>query len=72
MPIYVYLCEDCGEKFEKLVSMSASGQKQDCPKCSAGNTRKLPAAANFSGVKSAGEKSSCASCTSDNCSSCHY
>lgn len=31
MPIYEYLCNDCGERYEKLV-MSKS-QAIECPKC---------------------------------------
>lgn len=31
MPIYEYLCDDCGERYEKLV-MSKS-QPIECPKC---------------------------------------
>jgi putative FmdB family regulatory protein len=33
MPIYEYVCEDCGTKFEKLV-LRASGQGElACPSC---------------------------------------
>ena len=72
MPIYVYCCDGCGERFEKLVSLSSADKKQTCPKCDSGNTRKVPAAANFggSGVKQSTD-SSCAGCSSGNCSSCH-
>ncbi len=31
MPIYEYLCEDCGSKFEKLVRRS--GDSVECPSC---------------------------------------
>lgn len=31
MPIYEYLCPTCGNKFDKLQSMSADGA--DCPNC---------------------------------------
>jgi putative FmdB family regulatory protein len=31
MPIYEYLCDDCGERYEKLI-MSKS-QAIECPKC---------------------------------------
>jgi putative FmdB family regulatory protein len=30
MPIYEYLCEDCGTKFEKLVR---NGDRAACPSC---------------------------------------
>ena len=36
MPIFEYLCEDCGSKFEKLVRRSASENDANsvhCPSC---------------------------------------
>lgn len=33
MPIYEYLCQDCGSKFEKLVRRSADAGEQECPSC---------------------------------------
>ncbi len=35
MPIFEYLCRDCGKKFEAIVY---GGQKPDCPHC---HSRKL-------------------------------
>ena len=33
MPIYEYLCQDCGAKFEKLVRRSADAPETECPSC---------------------------------------
>jgi putative FmdB family regulatory protein len=33
MPIYEYLCEDCGSKFEKLVRRSSDAPELACPSC---------------------------------------
>jgi putative FmdB family regulatory protein len=33
MPIYEYLCEDCGSKFEKLVRRSTEASEVECPSC---------------------------------------
>src|ERR1035437_113056 len=33
MPIYEYLCADCGSKFEKLVRRSADADSLVCPSC---------------------------------------
>ena len=33
MPIYEYLCDDCGTKFEKLVRRSAAAVEVECPAC---------------------------------------
>ncbi len=44
MPIYEYECS-CGERFEKLVRMSAPDP--NCPKCNGTEVRKLVSAAGF-------------------------
>ena len=61
MPIYEYQCEDCGEKFEKLVPMSAK-TNPPCPKCSSEHVKKK-----ISMVASS--QSGCSSCSSTSCSS---
>jgi putative FmdB family regulatory protein len=33
MPIYEYLCQDCGNKFEKLVRRSDDTTEMECPSC---------------------------------------
>ena len=33
MPIYEYKCQDCGNKFEKLVRRSADADALECPGC---------------------------------------
>ncbi len=33
MPIYEYLCQDCGNKFEKLVRRAADAGDMECPSC---------------------------------------
>jgi putative FmdB family regulatory protein len=33
MPIYEYLCQDCGTKFEKLVRRVADAPETACPSC---------------------------------------
>jgi putative FmdB family regulatory protein len=33
MPIYEYLCQDCGNKFEKLVRRSDDAIEAGCPSC---------------------------------------
>jgi len=37
MPIYEYVCQQCGEKFEKLVRSSSGATEIVCPRC--GSTR---------------------------------
>ena len=33
MPIFEYQCDDCGNKFEKLVRRSAELNSAECPSC---------------------------------------
>ena len=33
MPIYEYLCESCGNKFEKLVRRTEDALESGCPSC---------------------------------------
>lgn len=40
MPIYVYRCERCKERFERLVPMSANSANASCPNCGAADARK--------------------------------
>jgi len=41
MPIYEYQCQECGEKFEKLVRLSTSTSEIECPKCGRWKVEKL-------------------------------
>jgi len=40
MPIYEYLCSECGESFEKMVRFSEANQSPVCPKCASQDTHK--------------------------------
>lgn len=39
MPIFEYVCNDCGKTFEELVS--SSSERLACPSCQSTNTLKL-------------------------------
>ncbi len=41
MPIYEYRCQDCGEKFEKLIRSDADQSELVCPSCGSKRTDKL-------------------------------
>jgi putative FmdB family regulatory protein len=41
MPIYEYQCAECGERFEIRQSMGESSSSVKCPKCQAGNPKRL-------------------------------
>ena len=40
MPIYTYVCKDCGEKFDLLVGVTSEKPEFKCKKCSSGNIKK--------------------------------
>lgn len=42
MPIYEFICQDCGEKFEKLVRSSTAVANKEiaCPKCESHEVKK--------------------------------
>jgi putative FmdB family regulatory protein len=41
MPLYEYECGECGQRFERLVSLSEARQSMKCPKCGSKSVRKL-------------------------------
>ncbi len=73
MPIYEFVCEDCGETFEELV-LGGAIEGIKCPKCASEKVKKLMSACAFkAGGKFVGSGSSaCSSCSGGNCSSCGH
>ena len=69
MPIFEYVCKSCNDNFEKLVRSST--KEILCPKCGANETEKKFSAFAVSGVSVPSGGSSCGSCSSHNCGSCH-
>lgn len=65
MPIFEYMCQQCGVEFEKLVF---GNQKVTCPHCAAGEVKKKFSVFGMSGVEK--QTSGCSSCSSSSCSSC--
>ncbi len=41
MPIYVYRCKECGEKFESFRGIYDSDEGVKCPKCGAKKPQRL-------------------------------
>ena len=41
MPIYEYMCRDCGQMSEFLVKTMSGVENQTCPKCGSGDMEKL-------------------------------
>ncbi len=65
MPIYEYVCRDCGEKFEKLIRTSTDLSPVKCPDCSSEQVQKKVSVCGFLGggaSTGAGDLSSAGSC----------
>ena len=48
MPMFDYICNSCGHKFDKLVPFSESEKIVECPKCKKHDSNKLLCAPNIS------------------------
>lgn len=66
MPLYEYECQDCGDRFERLVSLSEAGKGSECPKCGSKSVRKLMSAV-ASISRQGGDVSECPTCTTGTC-----
>jgi len=40
MPLYEYICKECGHHFEKMVRFSEANQLPECPECKSRDTQK--------------------------------
>lgn len=60
MPIYEYRCEECGEKFEKLVRGVSGRPDLECPRC--GSTQVKKAISLFGGLGGKSSSSGSESC----------
>ncbi|MCD6079887.1 MAG: hypothetical protein B6D53_03585 [Candidatus Omnitrophica bacterium 4484_49] len=70
MPIYLYQCQKCGERF---VILPNRDQLLECIKCGSASLSRLPTRFRFSGKGSEGMEntgSSYSTCSSGNCYSC--
>ncbi len=74
MPLYEYICLDCGRSFDALRSMKDADKPIKCDKCQSENTsRQLSLFFASSGGKSiagANGGGGCAGCAGGSCSSC--
>lgn len=70
MPIYEFLCRECGHVDEYLVF--GSGEGESCKKCGSGKLEKMMSSFSFrsSGGGKVAAGSGCAGCTRSNCSTC--
>ncbi len=64
MPLYEYVCADCGQPFEKMMRFSEMNQQPNCPTCSGTNTKKqislfASSVSSSASLASAGGSASC-------------
>ncbi len=63
MPIYEYVCSECGTKFEKLVRLTNAQREITCPHCGSLNVEKSFSVFGVSGGTGPGSASSASSCS---------
>ncbi|MDP8234703.1 MAG: zinc ribbon domain-containing protein [Candidatus Saelkia tenebricola] len=68
MPMYTYICKDCGEKFDLLIGVTSEEPKLKCKKCNSENIDRL--LSGFSVGGSRGRSSSGSSCSTGTCPTC--
>lgn len=69
MPIYEFVCENCGHKFSTLCKV---GEEVSCPECGGKTKRLFSTFAVFSDKSSEGASSSstCSTCSLNTCDTC--
>ena len=75
MPIYEYVCQDCGVKFDVLRSIKDADAPIPCQKCASPSTKRAISvfAAHCDGKIVAGNSNvGCAGCAGGNCTSCGH
>ncbi len=74
MPIYEYVCLDCGTRFDSLRPMKDADAPIGCEQCNSEHTSRLLSvffAQSSSGrIVAGGNGGACASCVSGSCASC--
>jgi putative FmdB family regulatory protein len=74
MPIYEYLCTDCGKRFEIIRSMKEADEPILCRLCLGDHTHRAISVFNAqSGSKiiAGGNTGGCTGCSSGSCSTCN-
>lgn len=61
MPMYEYVCSECGQSFDKMMRFSELDQQPACPTCGSQNTRKQISLFASSGSTSQVSSGSCGS-----------
>lgn len=72
MPLYEYVCKDCGDHFDALRSMKDADKEIQCRKCHGSNTARALSVffASSEGRSVASSSGGCGGCSGGSCSSC--
>ncbi len=74
MPIYEYLCKDCGVRFETLRSIKDADTPIPCKSCHGNHTQRTVSvfyAQSGSQIIAGGNSGGCAGCAGGSCSTCN-
>ena len=69
MPVYAYVCKDCGGKFDLLVGVTSEKTELKCEKCGGKNVEKLLGSFNMGSSGNKGSSSGM-SCPTGTCPTC--
>ena len=69
MPLYTYLCKDCGKKFDLLIGVTSEKTKFECVKCGSKNIEKIFGSFTV-GASDSKSSSSGPSCPTGTCPTC--
>lgn len=64
MPLYEYICNNCGEEFEKMIRFTDEEISPVCPKCNSPEIHKKISRVGVFGSSSASTTNSNSSCSS--------
>ena len=75
VPLYEFRCDNCNNVIERLCPVGSNGKGLKCPNCGGKKLRRLmsvfSARSNSEGGAVTSVGSSCATCTSGTCATCH-
>lgn len=74
MPIYEYICKNCGERFEMLRSINDADSPTPCKSCHSTQTQRALSvffAQSGAQIIAGGNSTGCAGCSGGSCSTCN-
>lgn len=76
MPLYEYLCQDCGHRFDTMRSMKDADSPATCKSCHSDHTRRMIsvffAASDGRSVTTTNGNGGCSGCSGGSCASCGH